>query len=204
MTHDIIVVTTICLGAIEAGVCGWIFGKVIDDFESGDKRESDWLIRHCATFVQALVALWLGGHLFGFAGGALGFVLGLTPGYWLIGELEKACDRWLSQSKSRSRSSSSGDNSSKGVITVVSVIAAVIVVVVMEAKYGLVPALVVATIGAALVPVLAVGALVLIFMIAGALLGGFLPQLFRLLGRALDRQADRIASLLRKMRRAIG
>jgi hypothetical protein len=206
MTHDIIVLITICLGAIEAAICGRIFGKVVDDFESGGKCESDWLLRHCTTFVQALLALWIGGHFFGFAGGALGFVLGLCPGYWLIGLLNEACERCASESssKSRSRSSSTSDNSSKGIITLFSVMAAVIMVLVTEAKFGPVPALVVATIGTVLAPVLAVGALLLTYMTMGVLFGGVVPHLFRLLGRALDRQADRISSLLRNLRRKIG
>ena len=68
------------------------------------------------------------------------------------------------------------------------------------AKFGPVSGVVVAIVGTVLAPVLAVGGFLLIYITVCGILGGVIPQLFQLLGRALDRQGERISSLLRKRR----
>jgi len=202
MSHDIIVLATILLGAIAASMFGRIFGKVIDDLGSEGNRASDWLFRYCATFALALIALWIGGHYFGLVGGVLVAFTWVYPGYWLVGELVGSTERYERESsaKSRSRSSSISNDLSKGFVSFGSFIVALIWIVVALAKFGPVSGVVVAIVGTVLAPVLAVGGFLLIYITVCGILGGVIPQLFQLLGRALDRQGERISSLLRKRR----
>jgi hypothetical protein len=200
MSYDNIAVSIVCLGTILAVISGRIFAKVTDGLEGMDNTKSGPLTIGCAKFTLAVIAVWLGSECYGLAGGVVGLVLSVCPGYWLIGQFDRAYVRWFGKSEFAYSQSVSVYAGSMLLVVVSSAIVAIVLNAAVVLQFGLVPALLVATLGAVEVPFLATGVLVLVYTAFGGLSGGVIPQMIRLLVKALNRQEDRIVSMVRSRR----